>query len=156
MYAAAMTLMLIAAGAPAGNDTDYTDIDSFSDSAGDSGHLGGGMPQTCYAPRYGCYPGNGRCTHRYPAFHGQYYRRPYNYRNLFDYPWHAQLHEPTSMFSYHVPPPEEVRRGTTDEAPRPPRDSETDNARSIMKRPRVVRVAAPDPASADFGGTSRR
>jgi hypothetical protein len=40
---------------------------------------------------------------RYPAFHGYYYRAAYNYRHYFDYPWHAGLHEPTSMFSYHVP-----------------------------------------------------
>jgi len=63
----------------------------------------GPMPQSCYAPRYGCYPGNQRYTHRYPAFHGYYYRRPYNYRHVFDYPWHAELHEPTSMWSYNVP-----------------------------------------------------
>lgn len=62
----------------------------------------GHMPQTCYSPRYGCYYGNNRHMHRYPAFHGTYYRRPYNYRNLFDYPWHAEMHEPTSMFSYNV------------------------------------------------------
>jgi hypothetical protein len=61
----------------------------------------GPMPQTCYDPAYGCYPGT-RYMNRYPAFHGTYYRRPYNYRNLFDYPWHADLHEPTSYFSYHV------------------------------------------------------
>jgi hypothetical protein len=60
------------------------------------------MPQTCYSPRYGCYPGNNRHLHRYPAFHGSYYRRPYNYRNVLDYPWHAELHEPTSLFSYNV------------------------------------------------------
>lgn len=60
------------------------------------------QPQTCYSPRYGCYPGNQRHIHRYPAFHGYYYRRPYNYRNVFDYPWHAGLHEPTSLFSYNV------------------------------------------------------
>jgi hypothetical protein len=59
------------------------------------------MPQTCYNPKYGCY-GNDRQMNRYPAFHGTYYRRPYNYRNVFDYPWHADLHEPTSFFSYHV------------------------------------------------------
>jgi hypothetical protein len=62
----------------------------------------GPMPQTCYDPAYGCYPGT-RFMNRYPAFHGTYYRRPYNYRNVFDYPWHADLHEPTSYFSYHVP-----------------------------------------------------
>jgi hypothetical protein len=73
----------------------------------------GPMPQTCYQPRYGCYAGNNRHMHRYPAFHGYYYRRPYNYRNLFDYPWHADLHEPTSLFSYNVPPEENL----TDEGP---------------------------------------
>lgn len=65
------------------------------------GHCWGPMPQTCYDPPYGCYPGS-RFTNRYPAFHGTYYRRPYNYRNAFDYPWHADLHEPTSHFSYNV------------------------------------------------------
>lgn len=62
------------------------------------------MPQTCYNPKYGCY-GADRHMNRYPAFHGNYYRRPYNYRNVFDYPWHAEMHEPTSFFSYHVNPP---------------------------------------------------
>ncbi len=70
-------------------------------------HLGGWfghMPQTCYSSRYGCYYGGNRYMSRYPAFHGTYYRRPYNYRNLFDYPWHAEMHEPTSMFSYNTLP----------------------------------------------------
>ena len=62
------------------------------------------MPQTCYEPTFGCYTGS-RFMHRYPAFHGSYYRRPYNYRNVFDYPWHAELHEPTSLFSYNVEAP---------------------------------------------------
>lgn len=65
------------------------------------GHCWGPMPQTCYDPAFGCYPGT-RHMHRYPAFHGTYYRRPYNYRHVFDYPWHADLHEPTSFYSYHV------------------------------------------------------
>lgn len=60
----------------------------------------GPMPQTCYAPRFGCYPGNDRFMHRYPAFHGTYYREPYNYRNYFDYPWHAEPHEPEGYFTY--------------------------------------------------------
>lgn len=68
---------------------------------GHHAHCWGPMPQTCYDPPYGCYPGT-RSMHRYPAFHGTYYRRPYNYRNVFDYPWHADLHEPTSHFSYNV------------------------------------------------------
>jgi hypothetical protein len=73
--------------------------------ANKGGHMGGWfghMPQTCYSPRYGCYYGSNRHMNRYPAFHGTFYRRPYNYRNLFDYPWHAEMHEPTSMFSYNV------------------------------------------------------
>jgi hypothetical protein len=61
-----------------------------------------GMPQSCYNPSFGCYPST-RFMHRYPAFHNYYYRRAYNYRHYFDYPWHAGLHEPTSMFSYGVP-----------------------------------------------------
>ncbi|MDX1946958.1 MAG: hypothetical protein SFU86_16265 [Pirellulaceae bacterium] len=66
------------------------------------GGVFGMMPQTCYEPAFGCY-WNSRHMQRYPAFHGTFYRRPYNYRNYFDYPWHAGLHEPTSHFSYHVP-----------------------------------------------------
>lgn len=61
-----------------------------------------GTPQSCYDPSFGCYRGS-RFMHRYPAFHGYYAREAYNYRHYFDYPWHAGLHEPTSMFSYHVP-----------------------------------------------------
>lgn len=80
----------------------------------------GPEPQTCYAPRFGCYPGNNRHMHRYPAFHGYYYRRPYNYRMVFDYPWHAGLHEPTSHFSYnvHEPAGEELAPGPAQ--PQPP------------------------------------
>jgi hypothetical protein len=69
--------------------------------AGVKGWLGP-MPQSCYNPSFGCYS-NSRYMHRYPAFHNYYYRAAYNYRHDFDYPWHAGLHEPTSMFSYHVP-----------------------------------------------------
>ena len=55
------------------------------------------MPQTCYSPHFGCYPGNGRDIYRYPAFHGYYYRQAYNYRPLFEYPWQAGMHEPLPM-----------------------------------------------------------
>ena len=51
------------------------------------------MPQECYNPRYGCYF-CGRWCHRYPAFHGYYYRAPYNYRHYFEYPWYACRHTP--------------------------------------------------------------
>jgi len=69
---------------------------------GNRGGWLGNMPQSCYYPSFGCYPST-PYMHRYPAFHGTYYRRAYNYRNYFDYPWHAGLHEPTSMFSFHTP-----------------------------------------------------
>lgn len=65
------------------------------------GHCLGPMPQTCYDPPYGCYYGS-RWNNRYPAFHGTYYRKAYNYRNYFDYPWHAEMHEPASQRSHHV------------------------------------------------------
>jgi hypothetical protein len=52
------------------------------------------MPQTCYSPHFGCYPGNGRDIQRYPAFHGSYYRRAYNYRQLYEWPWLADPHDP--------------------------------------------------------------
>jgi hypothetical protein len=70
----------------------------------------GPMPQTCYQPRYGCYPGNSRDINRYPAFHGYYYRAPYNYRHYFDYPWHAQPHEPEG-YSYRGIPDAPVAPG---------------------------------------------
>lgn len=72
------------------------------------------MPQSCYEPSFGCYAGS-RFMNRYPAFHGSYYRRPYNYRNVFDYPWHADMHEPTSLFSYNTVRP--TVAPTTEDAP---------------------------------------
>ena len=54
----------------------------------------GSMFQTCDAPGFGCYPGNNRYMRRYPALHDYYYRPPYNYRHLFDYPEHAASHAP--------------------------------------------------------------
>jgi hypothetical protein len=120
-YMHAILLTLVTLGGLNGPSQTITDYDAGYDSAqpcaacesgecagGKAGHVkgfGGGwlgaMPQSCYDPPYGCYPGT-RFMHRYPAFHGTYYRRPYNYRNVFDYPWHAGMHEPTSQFSYHV------------------------------------------------------
>jgi len=55
------------------------------------------MPQTCYSPSYGCYPGNGRDIQRYPPFYGTYYRRAYNYRQLQEWPWMAEPHEPVGF-----------------------------------------------------------
>lgn len=54
----------------------------------------GPMPQTAYDPNFGCYPGNARTIHRYPAFHGYYYAAPYNYRHYAEYPWNAEIVEP--------------------------------------------------------------
>lgn len=83
-------------------------------------------PQTCYSPRFGCYHSNERHMNRYPAFHGTFYRHAYNYRNYFDYPWHADMHEPTSLFSYNVgedappPPPGPATSGAPVTPPMPP------------------------------------
>jgi hypothetical protein len=120
MHATLLTLILVT-GAPAcdektnDQDSKHTtadadqgeggcDVCNQSDDGARNRRLlrGGLMPQSCYGPAYGCYPGNDRRIQRYPAFHGHYYRKPYNYRNEFDYPWHAGLHEPTSLFSYNV------------------------------------------------------
>jgi hypothetical protein len=64
----------------------------------------GPMPQTCSPPPFGCCPGNNRSIPRCPAFHG-YYCRPYNYRQLFDYPWHSTPYEPRGFFACPDPGP---------------------------------------------------
>jgi hypothetical protein len=116
---------------------------------GGHGHRGGRggwlgpMPQSCYNPSFGCYPST-PFMHRYPAFHGSYYRAAYNYRNYFDYPWHAALHEPTSHFSYHVPAAaagEAIPRPTPEAASREARDVRTAGGLapvidSVLVRPR--------------------
>ncbi|ADB15775.1 hypothetical protein Psta_1092 [Pirellula staleyi DSM 6068] len=119
----------------------------------DSGHCGhakaekrphagffGMMPQTCYEPHFGCYDGD-RHMHRYPAFHGTYYRRAYNYRNYFDYPWHAEMHEPTSHYSYHTTS-EMLEQGSAPPQPVPDAAARTqslhDNMRSALRSTQPV------------------
>ncbi|MBX3415544.1 MAG: hypothetical protein KF708_22865 [Pirellulales bacterium] len=120
----------------------------------------GPMPQTCYEPRYGCYPGNARTNHRYPAFHGSYYRSPYNWRNAFDYPWHAEPHEPTSLFSYQTeevveevetPVPGTIRDDlrTLDPPPAPPNEHGHDTF------PQLNRLPKPNPRHAKRGSNAR-
>lgn len=113
----------------------------------------GPMPQTCYEPRYGCYPGNARTNHRYPAFHGSYYRSPYNWRNAFDYPWHAEPHEPTSLFSYQteaeVEEIETIEPGTLRDDvesfdPPPELPNRGSGARRDEPIPRMNRLPKPD------------
>jgi hypothetical protein len=108
----------------------------------------GPMPQTCYAPRYGCYPGNERYTNRYPAFHGTHSRKAYNYRNYFDYPWHAEPHEPTSLFSYETESDGTPlqKHGTHPEVPAPTLPT----AQQQRSAPSVVGVAKVRPASTTF------
>ena len=115
----------------------------------------GPMPQTCYEPPYGCYHGS-RWNNRYPAFHGTYYRKAYNYRNYFDYPWHAEMHEPTSEFSFHVTgdtgapgqlpsvvAPEGARPGAEKQLPPPPKPTQASlelplvvEARTVSSKPK--------------------
>jgi hypothetical protein len=92
------------AGHQAGGETWCDPCGGFCDGGKRHGNSDyrGGMPQSCYNPSFGCYTSS-RFMHRYPAFHNYYAREAYNYRHYFDYPWHAGQHEPTSMFSYHVP-----------------------------------------------------
>jgi hypothetical protein len=45
-------------------------------------------------PYFNCYSRHRNWLDCYPGFHEQHYRRPYNYRVLFDYPWHENLHGP--------------------------------------------------------------
>ncbi|QDU26100.1 hypothetical protein ETAA8_11740 [Anatilimnocola aggregata] len=112
MHAILLTVLALSGGDGGSAVTDYSVAPAGHhaqcDECGNGAGAGGKhhqprwmMPQTCYGPKFGCY-GTERHTHRYPAFHGTYFRRPYNYRNVFDYPWHAEMHEPTSLFSYHV------------------------------------------------------
>lgn len=112
MHAVLLTVLALSGGDSALSMTDYN-VTPAGHHAGCASCGGGGygaqgakqphwmMPQTCYNPKFGCYAAE-RHMNRYPAFHGTYYRRPYNYRNVFDYPWHAEMHEPTSFFSHHV------------------------------------------------------
>ncbi|MEX2174320.1 MAG: hypothetical protein WD872_08160 [Pirellulaceae bacterium] len=109
-----MNALLLTVLALSGADgTDYPEavggVDATCAAAGGHGNAWnrwsgcwGPMPQSGYNPSDGCYAGT-RFMHRYPAFHGTYYRNAYNYRTYFDYPWHAGLQEPTSHFSYRVP-----------------------------------------------------
>lgn len=83
----------------------------------------GPMPQTCYSPRYGCYPGNTRYTHRYPAFHGYSERQAYNYRHYLEYPWHAEPHEPQPFFTYSAPVDGEVVGSETVSEPQTPTEA---------------------------------
>ena len=44
------------------------------------------------APNYDCYSHGHRGIECYPAFCERHYRRPYNYRVKFDYPWHEDVY----------------------------------------------------------------
>lgn len=44
------------------------------------------------APRYTCYSHNHHRLDCYPCFCERHYRRPYNYRAEFDYPWHHDVY----------------------------------------------------------------
>jgi hypothetical protein len=99
------------------------------------------MPQTCYNPTYGCYRGS-RYIHRYPPFHGTFYRRPYNYRTYFDYPWHAQPHEPTSLFSYNT-----AEEAAEEAAPEPPPSTSRSTPRPLSYFQPTIGSGVRQPAS---------
>lgn len=157
---------------PAAKHASTSAEEYYEDCYEDGGHMGisehlrakraihNTSPQTCYDPRFGCYHGNGRHMHRYPAFHGTYYRQAYNYRNYFDYPWHAGLHEPTSLFSYNVgedqpePPAAMTAPPTPPQARRPQpatRPQASTPAKSVVSQSAYM---APAPASRRVGAAT--
>jgi hypothetical protein len=105
------------------------------------------MPQTCYDPRFGCYPGNARTINRYPAFHGAYYRKPYNWRQYMEYPWHAAPHDPQRFFSMSPVPeveglPVVVQQPDSANAGSPPRGLPVRPAAAMGQAKRVTASAA--------------
>lgn len=48
------------------------------------------LVQVYETPYYDCYSLDRKWLDCYPSFHERHYRRPYNYRVLFDYPWHEE------------------------------------------------------------------
>jgi hypothetical protein len=147
----AILLTVIALTGGGGNAISYGDsCDTCNDGGhGRHGHHArhhcdwlGPMPQSCYNPSFGCYA-NTRFMHRYPAFHGYYYRNAYNYRHYFDYPWHAGLHEPTSHFSYNVPG---AAQGESVVPPAPAPDPSAEAPRPIRSARAVEPLGQPTPA----------
>ena len=106
----------------------------------------GPMPQTCYNPRFGCYAGAGRTIQRYPAFHGHYYRSPYNYRHYYEYPWHASPHDPQAFFTYGpemegqemIVPTPQAEIGPPPSAPMPTPPKPTTQGSQVRRRTRVL------------------
>jgi hypothetical protein len=45
-----------------------------------------------FSPNYDCYSHGHRGIECYPAFRERNYRRPYNFRVKFDYPWHEDVY----------------------------------------------------------------
>jgi hypothetical protein len=104
------------------------------------------MPQSCYNPSFGCYPST-RHMHRYPAFHNYSTRKAYNYRSYFDYPWHAGLHEPTSMFSYNVPGESALVEPMTPPIPAPEPAVRRPSPTPVRQAEHMAPVVRPQPRS---------
>ena len=102
MHAALLTILVVAGAHPPVQAVVGQSAAAAGSSEGRSWFSDwfGPMPQTCYDPRFGCYSGASRRIQRYPAFHGHYYRAPYNYRHYYEYPWHASPHDPQAFFSH--------------------------------------------------------
>jgi hypothetical protein len=151
----AIVLTVLALGGGGGYSGEISDNGACEscNHGGGHGHLHGQhggclgpMPQSCYNPSFGCYAST-RFMHRYPAFHGYYYRSPYNYRHYFDYPWHAGLHEPTSHFSYNVPGQAAGER-VVPPAPVPVPDPAAAMPRSLIRSASASEpISAPAPAN---------
>jgi hypothetical protein len=92
------------------------------------------------SPCYDCYSHNHRRLDCYPGFRELHYRRPYNYRLLIDYPWHADLHPPM-----HVGPPPCLPYGDGDA---PPELMESVPGEPAAFRPAAYEAVAPTVAPA--------
>ena len=108
----------------------------------------GPMPQTAYDPNFGCYPGNARTIHRYPAFHGYHSSAPTNYRHYAEFPWNADIAEPRPYPNNAKPA---ASYGTKVVLPTEPYDGQT-----IILEEVTVPSVAPTPAPAPAESQSQK
>ena len=107
-------------------------------------------------PYFTCYSRHHNWLDCYPGFHEQYYRRPYNYRVLFDYPWHEDLHGPAPPGGYNCgeawvesgpsPTPSQMPSEMRSPAPPPSGEFLPESAARPRQSPRAARPTLSPPA----------
>ena len=146
MSTIALTIMLVTAGAP--------DQNGYAIAAS---HPGIVTYAACDCGRrsYPRLPGSHDHVRRLPAYHGTYYRRPTDYRNQHDYPWHARLCPPMHPHAYPVPLDSDEFRDE-ESPPSPPAEQAedaVDSDRTVM-RSRVMKSSGMK--SSDIGPSVRQ